>query len=403
MLRTTSRLRQRRGAIAPLTGVLGIFILAMVAFALDSGWMVMTKSELQNAADSAALAGANKLMDGYVLYYLPTQTSAQKNTVLNNSLAAAKQAAKNFASYNAAGGVAALVLKDEDIEFGFTNADGTYSSTYSAFPNTVKVTMRRDDTANGSLSLFFGRVVGTPSVNLTAGAAATIYAGQVNSLKQNPNLNIGLLPMTFDVNDWDGFVKTGKDIWGKISYDVDGNPQLKIYSTVKDKGNFGELALDDEHAGASEVRGWIANGMLASDTALLIDRGLLPLSAHNPNLWDWLGNTGFKSTNVQDVNTFVGKSFLLPLFTPKNSGADGSEYQAGVEQGSNYAYNIVRFVGIVIKDSDKGNRDIYVQPSAVIEANAVFTPNTLQPAGTVTDPNTGSYLMTTFTTPKLTR
>ena len=67
--------RRRRGAVAPLTAVLLIPILGMLAFAIDIGYITETNLELQNAADAAALAGAAKLLDRGTLKGVPN-TSA---------------------------------------------------------------------------------------------------------------------------------------------------------------------------------------------------------------------------------------------------------------------------------------------------------------------------------------
>src|SRR5207248_5530722 len=51
----------RTGAVVPMVAVLIVLILAMVAFAVDIGYICVVQKEMQNAADSAALAGASQL------------------------------------------------------------------------------------------------------------------------------------------------------------------------------------------------------------------------------------------------------------------------------------------------------------------------------------------------------
>ena len=46
----------RRGAVAPMTAILTIPLLGMLAFSVDLSYMVTTQTQLQTAADSAALA-----------------------------------------------------------------------------------------------------------------------------------------------------------------------------------------------------------------------------------------------------------------------------------------------------------------------------------------------------------
>ena len=59
MKRSTSRPRKnRRGIIAVLAALLFIVMLGMVAFAVDLGYTAMIQTQLQAAADSAALAAA---------------------------------------------------------------------------------------------------------------------------------------------------------------------------------------------------------------------------------------------------------------------------------------------------------------------------------------------------------
>src|SRR6516225_3003564 len=219
------RLR-RKGVVAPLIGLLLIPLLGMAAFAVDVGWMVLAQSDLQNAADAAALAGAEQLIgqqqlnastglyslnNGFAEYYMPGQTAVQQLAILNTAESAAKTVAKNYASYHSAGKVSSLALNDSDIEFGFTDSSGSYTAcpAYKGYPNTLKVTVRLDSNANGSLPLFFGPILGKSTEDLVVTASATIYSGTVNSVSINPGFVSRMLPMTFDVNQWNNFLATG--------------------------------------------------------------------------------------------------------------------------------------------------------------------------------------------------
>src|SRR5262249_17284748 len=150
--------------------------------------------------------------------------------------------------YGTAGGVSSLVLKDADIEFGITDSQGVYTSLtspYSKFPNTVKVTLRLDSTANGALPLFFAPVLGVKNQALPATASATIYAGTLNSFQDQTTFKSGLLPITYDVDHWNYFLQNGKSIDGVTSTDANGTRQLSVYPSLKFTGNSGLLSLDD--------------------------------------------------------------------------------------------------------------------------------------------------------------
>ena len=46
----------RRGAVTPLIAFLLVPFTGMIAFAIDIAWIVQSRSDLQSAADAAALA-----------------------------------------------------------------------------------------------------------------------------------------------------------------------------------------------------------------------------------------------------------------------------------------------------------------------------------------------------------
>src|SRR5436190_20070435 len=63
---------KRAGAIAPLAALLIIPLVAMVAFAVDLGYIIQVRTDLQNTADAAALAGAQQSMEPYVHWVEPS-------------------------------------------------------------------------------------------------------------------------------------------------------------------------------------------------------------------------------------------------------------------------------------------------------------------------------------------
>jgi Flp pilus assembly protein TadG len=403
----------RRAAVAPLTAVLLVPLLAMAAFAIDLAWIAQVHGDLQNAADAAALAGANPLMDGYVPYNLAASPTTQY-AILTSAKATAKKYAKDVAGYNSAD-VPSLALLDADIEIGFTNAAGTYTASTAGYPNTVKVTLRRDRSANGPLGLFFGRALGVNTVDLQATAAATIYTTTVDGFRGPV---VGILPMTYDLRYWNNFLQTGQDPKGTVTTDSNGVPELKVYAGTNGPGNFGLLSLNGEHVGSSTTQNWIQYGMSQSDVDGLKSSGpngqtptaLIPLSAHDATIapiagsgngwsslgsWNWIGSTGMQQSDVNTLSGYEGQTFLLPLLKAYNPSTD-SNYAPGIGQGSDYYYNIVEFVGVKVVGT--GSHSVVVQPSAKVVDFASVTGGS-QPAGTATDPN--GYVLTTFLPPKL--
>src|SRR5438105_4916288 len=119
--------RRRHGAMVPLFALLLVPLLGMLAFSIDAGYMVLVRTDLQNAADSAALAGAEKMQELWVQYYTPGQPnqSGILTSATTNTSGSPMATAERFATYNRAGNVN-LTLLDQDVHFGFTNASGNF-------------------------------------------------------------------------------------------------------------------------------------------------------------------------------------------------------------------------------------------------------------------------------------
>ena len=393
---------RRRGAVAVLVAVLMIPMLAFVAFCVDIGWMTTTKSELQNATDSAAAAGARQLVDNYGAYSVASQSKRQ--SLLTSAKSAASTYSTQFGGHNKAGGVASLQVLPGDIQFGFTDASGNYASsaTSAGYPNTVQVVMRRDASANGRLPLFFAPVLGKRDTPLTATASATIFTGLITSF--NPHgggdgadgggaggggagddysgdgsgQGCGLLPVAFDINVWNQFFTTGKSADGVVHTDATGSPQIQVYpSPQQAPGNFGLLCLGPDTNATPAYSNWILNGPSDSDLQSLLDRARFPVTEPAPKAWK--GTPGLHNTLRSDFAAIIGQPRLLPLFKP----ASTSPYQAASGAGNNATYNIVGFVGVTVTSvtGNGNNLNITVQPCSVIDPTAVFDPASIYPAG----------------------
>lgn len=145
---------RRRGAILVLSALCLIVVIAFLAFSVDLGYMVVTESELQNAADAGALAGARALSGGR---------------------AAAVTAAQTWAGKNIAGGQS-VSLASSDVEIGlWDNSTATFTvlaANSTQNPNAIRVTCRRSAANGNALPLFFAKLLGTQSADLSAKATA---------------------------------------------------------------------------------------------------------------------------------------------------------------------------------------------------------------------------------------
>ncbi|MEY4189818.1 MAG: hypothetical protein RIR17_554, partial [Planctomycetota bacterium] len=341
--------KKRRGAIAPLAAILMVFLLGMVAFALDIGYILMAKTEAQTTADAAALAGMSKLMNllqtasmekGSNNRFRPVQTSDHLNLAREEVIA--------YANNNKIAGDT-VEIQIADIEIGFMAnpvsmaSDVIETSGWPARPyNTVRVTVKRDDVHyGGKLTLIFGKMVGLQSVEITASATAAFQVGtprfrgnysmmQGEDLAQNYG---GILPFTVEQAQWNALYNSTST--GTVSYTnfngqtetmqitdnfkrdgtagVDGNREIKMYPSSTTEGNFGTINFTLTKFGNSTqtLENLIINGPSESDwPALTTILGATPTNPVAVN-----GDPGISGGMENAVQSIIGKPRILPIFS----------------------------------------------------------------------------------------
>lgn len=390
---------RRRGAVAALAAIVMVPLLGMLAFSVDLSYAVSVRSDLQSAADAAALAGASQMQSYFVQYNYPGITSSQQSTVVSSvtgtSAGSPRKVAESTAALNKAGGVS-ISVPDADVSFGYLNSAGTYSATYSGFPNTIQVVTRRDATANGALSLFFGPILGVNTTSLTATARATIYVGDVTSLQTITGIDSHILPVALDYKSWTNFMATGQARDGTTQYGSNGYPQLQVYPDPGNaSGQFGLLDVGPPSNNTPAFESWIDDGETPNDIDYLLSNNLLPVSPTAPEAWK--GGPGMKSALVSYFASVEGQSVLIPIFQAVEY---SPSYVAASGNGQGSYYNIIGFVGVTVTQAtgSGSNMVIAVQPAAVTDPTTVISSPV--PAGE-SNSNIGTS-PTTFVSAKLT-
>lgn len=183
-----SKYKNQRGATAVVVAIVIIVLMGLVAFAVDVGYVSATKGELQNIADSGALAGAGLLGDIYTSMDAPVQgtwdCSAQNDLgVGSNDCDAIKARVREVvgtSQRNRAAGKTDMNITDNDIiiyNLQAAGGDTKYAGPdVTLAPTAVRVIARRDDTAGGNspIGTFFARIFGFDNVNVSADATAAL-------------------------------------------------------------------------------------------------------------------------------------------------------------------------------------------------------------------------------------
>jgi Flp pilus assembly protein TadG len=164
------RSRHQRGTAMIITLGALVSLIAISSLAIDIGMVWAARNQLQNAADSAALAAGANLIDPDI----PAVTA---------SLATA--AAVDVASQNGAIETTSIVLPVSDITLGDWDLQ---TRTFDSGVNlgdpdqvsAVQVDTRLDGVANGPVPSFFARILGRDGFDVRASATSYLgYAGTV--------------------------------------------------------------------------------------------------------------------------------------------------------------------------------------------------------------------------------
>ncbi|MFC1513249.1 pilus assembly protein TadG-related protein [Thermodesulfobacteriota bacterium] len=179
------------------------FLIGVVAFALNIGYRHVTRNELQNIADGAALAAARQLG---VLYQGMTYEEQQVYNPNNNGDAVLiRNVAQDVGLSNEAASKSIVIVAADILigrwspsqppEIRFTTPDPLLR------PNAVRVTARRETGFgnNDPISTFFSWAIGVEEIGVRATAIAAL-TGQSTSEPGELELPIGISKAWFDTN-----------------------------------------------------------------------------------------------------------------------------------------------------------------------------------------------------------
>jgi hypothetical protein len=263
-----------------------------------------------------------------------------------------------------------LVVNASDVELGYV-ADPAASSDTAAgqfqtgstapFPNSVRVTVRRDaNVSKGALPLFFGPVTGTPTASRTAAAVATLR-GQ--SVKGFVGAGHNILPIVMSQNSYnfltgavqcpsgvlsDNFTYTSRTDGGpappaNVTAGGDGVKEIALFPDPIAPGNFGLLSLSNTSTtNTGPFTNWVLNGPSAADLASFGPNGLTTGAVA-------YGGPGMKSPVTDAFIDIIGRPSIVPIAGDPTG------------TGSNARFPIVGFAGAVVVSVDLKKNSVYVQ------------------------------------------
>lgn len=178
--------KNKQGTVVVFVAALLVALLAFTALAVDIGRYMVTRNELQNIADGAALAAGRVL--GNIYQNIPP-ADQQAYSCDSDDAASIKTTAINVGALNRAGGQDNIVIRPEDVIIGDWNGDA-FTPTLDQ-PDAVRVIARRDGDANSPITTFFAGLIGIDTLDVSMDAIAAL-TGQSETKPGELELPIGI-------------------------------------------------------------------------------------------------------------------------------------------------------------------------------------------------------------------
>ena len=358
-----------KGAVTVMVAVLLVVLLGCVALAVDIGHLYVARTELQRAADSAALAGAIALGRGsddapYGDYYRSSEDIYSQ--------------AEQYANLNAVVGSGVVLNRYSDVKIGYLQYPRDLSASLQIVPldacNAVYVIARRDSSnSDGKVKLFFAPIWGINSSNVSASAVAVLddkfYA-------YAPGDTGPTIPFSIDEQVWNDQIVNGNGpdeyTYDGLTEDVvtspDGNSEVKLFpekltGQEEGAGNFGIVHIGPGGGalGASVIRRQIESGISGDDLTAVNGEPMMnfyhqisgePI-VYDAVSYDILADPGLKATLESSMQAKIGQ--VVGFFV----------HSTVSEQGANTVFNVVgmRFGRVMKVDLNGGDKAIVIQPA----------------------------------------
>jgi Flp pilus assembly protein TadG len=363
---TQKRWTKRRGAMVVLIAAALLMIFAFVAFTVDIGWLMVTKTQLQNTADAAALGSAMNLIQGFG----PGATLTQSGVTTT-----AQNAAVSVSAANKAGDINSVFCNGtRDVQVGQYQWNGTaWTMNWGVTPyNMSRVTLHRDIPGTGGdrpLPLFFAPVLGDTTANVEATATAAMLPGiGFKITPASSTLTAGILPIALDVGTWNNLMAgIGTDNYtynpstGTVTPGPDGILEVDLYpsgSNLMPPGNRGTVDIGTTNNGTSDLVRQILYGLSASDLA---PYGGQLIFTNVPLQLD--GNPGLSAALQNSLNQIIGQPRAIPIFSQVSG------------PGANAVYTIVKFVGVRVLNAklsgSPSQKHVTIQPAPYTDATVI--------------------------------
>lgn len=379
-----TRKARRTGNVLVLSAVMMGVMFAMVALAVDVGYIQVARTQMQASADAAALAAALELrnedqlrnvMEAYEPdpFYLGYQ---------------AWNAAESFSRENRVDGTEMFLDPLNDVTIGYISSGSQMDAGIVDHFNAVTVQVSKTPGQNGQVALFFAGLLGVDGYSGQMDATA-MFLDNISGFRVMPGETAGILPFAFDQDLWTDLIDNGagnddfavESAWNEETQEWeftvenrtelglwgDGIREVNLFPTDSGApGNFGTIDIGAPSNGTPILRRQIEVGLNAEDVSYYPDNelkidpetGILALN----------GDTGISGGMASSLEAIIGKPRIVPLYRQVSG------------NGSNAVYEIVKFVGVRVMEVDltggmNSNKRLILQPAVVSIPGAIRATN----------------------------
>jgi hypothetical protein len=315
-------------------------LIGMLAFSIDIGYLLKKRAELQRAADAAALAAVRDLVpDPYG----------------NQDLDLVRQRVRKYAAANITD-VSSFSVLDTDITIGRYDPETVYTNFTildDGVFDTVRVTLRRDGSANSPIPLLFGGIFGMLDSEVSATATAIMQKGSI----LRPGL--GVLPFSIPQSEWD------KTLPGQV-WSIYGDGRMVNPDNSEIPGNWGTLDLGTSSNSTADINFQVLNGLHQSHLDGLYNENRIPSSRNidsRQSFWA-NGDTGMSGGMKQSLQEIHGQPRLIPIF------------DTAVGQGGGLEFRITGWASAIVVDTHfHGANNTYVEIQKSFTYDGLLRPN----------------------------
>ncbi len=348
--------RRRLGTVLVLTAVMMVAMFALLAMAVDIGYVTLIRTELQSAADSAALAAAWELYDS---------RKPSSNLSPQDAQDAAMDSAQLYARKNPVGQVEPQ-LAAADVTIGRLDPalGGNASMTHldQANYNAVRVRVRRTADINGEAPTFFMRVLGVDSAAGAAEATA-MFVDKFRGFAMPPpgKGNLNVMPFALDEQTWlDVLNGNAPDNWSwneqteELTPGTDDLPEANLFpQSTGSPGNRGTVDIGARNNSTADVARQIVDGISQADLDHI--GGKLELGSDGTLILN--GDTGISAGMKDELASIRGQPRIICL------------YDSVSGPGNRAMYTIIGFAGVRIMDvkltGKMSRKRVIIQPARV--------------------------------------